>query len=102
MCYRVIVMCLGKMVEMTKADELFNNPLHPYTQVLLASIPVPDPELEAKRDYSRVQGEIPSPMNPPSGCIFHPRCPQAVESCHSDVPKLREITPGHFVSCCQV
>jgi len=102
MCHRVIVMYLGKMVEMTETDELFNSPLHPYTQVLLASIPVPDPELEAKRDYSRVQGEIPSPINPPSGCIFHPRCPQAVEGCQSEVPALREITPDHFVACSQV
>jgi len=102
MCHRVIVMYLGKMVEMTETDELFNNPLHPYTQVLLASIPVPDPEIEAKRDYSRVQGEIPSPINPPPGCIFHPRCALAVKSCHSEVPALREITPDHFVACSQV
>ena len=102
MCHRVIVMYLGKMVEMAETDELFSNPLHPYTQVLLASIPVPDPEVEAKRDYSRIKGEIPSPFNPPSGCIFHPRCSQAVKSCHRQVPALREISTDHFVACSQV
>jgi len=102
LCHRVVVMYLGKMVEMAETDMLFNNPLHPYTQVLLASIPMPDPEVEAHRDYSAVKGEIPSPINPPAGCVFHPRCPIAVKSCHRHVPALREITPGHFVACSQV
>jgi len=102
LCHQVVVMYLGKMVEMAETDELFNNPLHPYTQVLLASIPMPDPEVEAQRDYSAVQGEIPSPINPPAGCVFHPRCPIAVKSCDSQVPAFREITPDHFVACSQV
>ena len=102
LCHQVVVMYLGKMVEMAETDALFNNPLHPYTQVLLASIPMPDPEVEAQRDYSAVKGEIPSPIDPPAGCVFHPRCPIAVKSCHSQVPALREITPDHFVACSQV
>jgi oligopeptide transport system ATP-binding protein len=102
LCHQVVVMYLGKMVEMAETDALFNNPLHPYTQVLLASIPMPDPEVEAQRDYSAVKGEIPSPINPPAGCVFHPRCPIAVTSCHSKIPLLREITPDHFVACSQV
>jgi oligopeptide transport system ATP-binding protein len=102
LCHQVVVMYLGKMVEMAETDALFNNPLHPYTRVLLASIPMPDPEVEAQRDYSAVKGEIPSPINPPAGCVFHPRCPIAVKSCHSQVPALREIKPGHFAACSQV
>jgi len=102
LCHRIVVMYLGKMVEMAPTDALFDRPLHPYTQVLLASIPVPDPEVEAKRDYSRVQGEIPSPINPPGGCVFHPRCPLAVESCCSQVPSFREIIPGHWAACSEV
>ncbi|CAB1083883.1 Oligopeptide ABC transporter, ATP-binding protein OppF (TC 3.A.1.5.1) [Olavius algarvensis Delta 1 endosymbiont] len=102
LCHRVVVMYLGKMVEMAATDQLFNSPLHPYTRILLASIPLPDPDLEAQRDYSAVKGEIPSPINPPGGCVFHPRCPIAVESCRSRVPALREIMPDHFVACSQV
>lgn len=102
LCHQVVVMYLGKMVEMTETDALFNNPLHPYTQVLLASIPMPDPEVEAQRDYSAVQGEIPSPVNPPAGCVFHPRCPIAVKRCHNHVPAFREITPGHRAACTEV
>jgi oligopeptide transport system ATP-binding protein len=102
LCHRIVVMYLGKMMEMAETDALFNSPLHPYTQVLLASIPVPDPEVEAKRDYSRVQGEIPSPINPPGGCVFHPRCPIAVNSCYSQVPSFREIIPGHWAACSEV
>ena len=102
LCHRIVVMYLGKMMEMTKTDALFDTPLHPYTQALLASIPVPDPEVEAKRDYSGVQGEIPSPINPPGGCVFHPRCPIAVKSCYSQVPAFREIKPGHWAACTEV
>ncbi len=87
------------MVEMAETDELFNNPLHPYTQVLLASIPMPDPEVEAQRDYSAVQGEIPSPINPPAGCVFHPRCPIAVKRCASEKPALRTLGDGRQVMC---
>jgi oligopeptide/dipeptide ABC transporter ATP-binding protein len=73
--------------------------LHPYTQGLLAAVPVPDPVVESQREHKIVTGEIPSPMNPPSGCVFHPRCPLAQESCSRDLPVLREIKPGHWVAC---
>jgi len=102
LCHRVVVMYLGKMVEMAATDALFDKALHPYTRVLLASIPMPDPEVEAQRDYSAVKGEIPSPINPPGGCVFHPRCPIAVDSCRSQVPALREVMPDHFAACSQV
>ena len=74
-------MYLGRIVELADGDELFGNPLHPYTQALLAAVPVPDPRVEAHRTFRPVQGEVPSPINPPSGCVFHPRCPMAVEGC---------------------
>jgi oligopeptide transport system ATP-binding protein len=102
LCHRIVVMYLGKMMEMAETDALFDSPLHPYTQTLLASIPVPDPEMEAKRDYSGVRGEIPSPINPPGGCVFHPRCPIAVKSCCSQMPPFREIIPGHWAACTEV
>ncbi len=99
LCHRVAVMYLGKMVELADCDELYDNPLHPYTRALLSAVPVPDPEIEAKREHQTVKGEIPSPMNPPSGCVFHPRCPLAVDSCRSKIPEFREVKPGHWVAC---
>ena len=99
LCHRVAVMYLGKMVELADCDELYDNPLHPYTKALLAAVPVPDPEIEAKREHQTVKGEVPSPMNPPSGCVFHPRCPLAVDSCRSKIPEFREVKPGHWVAC---
>ncbi len=102
LCHRVAVMYLGKIVEIAECDELYDNPLHPYTQALLAAVPVPDPVVEAGREHKIMPGEVPSPMNPPSGCVFHPRCPMAVERCHSDLPELREIRPGHFVACSEI
>ena len=102
LCHRVAVMYLGKMVELADCDELYDNPLHPYTQLLLSAVPVPDPEVEAKREHRIVKGEVPSPINPPSGCVFHPRCPRAVENCRGEVPELREIRPGHWVACTEV
>ena len=102
LCHRVAVMYLGKIVELADCDELYDNPLHPYTQALLAAVPVPDPDIESKREYRVVKGEVPSPMNPPSGCVFHPRCPLAVDGCSSAVPELREIRPGHWVACTEV
>ena len=102
LCQRVAVMYLGHIVELAACDELFDNPLHPYTQVLLAAVPVPDPNVEATRNFRPVQGEVPSPINPPSGCVFHPRCPIAVESCRRTSPELREVLPDHWVACSEV
>jgi oligopeptide/dipeptide ABC transporter ATP-binding protein len=102
LCQRVAVMYLGRIVEMAASDELFDNPMHPYTQALLAAVPVPDPRVEASRDFRPPRGEVPSPMNPPSGCVFHPRCPMAVEGCRRVRPQLRELRPGHWVACSEV
>jgi oligopeptide/dipeptide ABC transporter ATP-binding protein len=99
LCHRVAVMYLGKIVELANCDELFSNPLHPYTQALLAAVPAPDPDTEKQRAHRIVKGEVPSPMNPPRGCVFHPRCPLAVENCANTVPELRELRPGHWVAC---
>jgi len=102
LCQRVAVMYLGRIVELAACDELFDNPLHPYTQALLAAVPVPDPSVEATRQFQPVKGEVPSPINPPSGCVFHPRCPIAVESCRLVRPELREVGPQHWVACSEV
>ena len=102
LCNRVAVMYLGKMVELTDSDELFDNPIHPYTKALLSAVPVPDPTAEKHREHQVLQGEVPSPMNPPSGCVFHPRCPMAVDSCRLEFPPLVEKHPGHWVACSQV
>ncbi|MBC8339537.1 MAG: ATP-binding cassette domain-containing protein [Rhodospirillales bacterium] len=101
-CHRVSVMYLGHMVELAECDELYENPIHPYTRALLAAVPIPDPAIEANRKHEVVKGEVPSPINPPSGCVFHPRCTLAVDSCSKDVPEFREIKPGHWVACTQV
>jgi oligopeptide transport system ATP-binding protein len=101
-CHRVAVMYLGKMVELADTDELFDNPLHPYTKALLEAVPIPDPTLESGRAHKIIKGEIPSPMNPPSGCVFHPRCEIAVDSCPKAFPEFREVKPGHWVACTEV
>ena len=101
-CHRVAVMYLGHMVELAECDELYDNPIHPYTRALLAAVPIPDPTVEANRAHEVVKGEVPSPINPPSGCVFHPRCPRAVDSCSKNVPEFREIKPGHWVACTEV
>ncbi len=99
MSNRIAVMYLGKLVELAPAKELFENPMHPYTKALLSSIPVPDPELARTKERIKVAGEPPSPINPPSGCRFHPRCPHATEKCRHDEPALKEVGKDHFVAC---
>ncbi|WP_342526122.1 dipeptide ABC transporter ATP-binding protein [Chryseomicrobium sp. FSL W7-1435] len=94
---RVGVMYLGKMVELASSENLYAEPLHPYTKALLSAVPVPDPHFT--REEILLDGDIPSPSNPPSGCTFHTRCPFAMDRCKQDVPQLEEIKPGHYVSC---
>ncbi len=96
---RVAVMYLGKIVEITDRQELYDNPLHPYTRALLSAVPIPDPVVEINRAPIILKGEIPSPLNPPSGCVFHPRCLEAKQECSREVPELKEIQPNHWVSC---
>ena len=94
---RIGVMYLGGMVELASKDDLYENPLHPYTQALLSAIPVPDPR--AKKNRIILKGDIPSPSNPPSGCRFHTRCPYAMDKCKTEVPEYKEAAPEHFVAC---
>ncbi len=97
LCNRIGVMYLGSMVELASKEELFRNPLHPYTKALLSAVPVPDPTL--KRDRIVLKGDIPSPANPPSGCKFHTRCPLASDLCKQQVPEYRDVGNNHFVAC---
>jgi oligopeptide/dipeptide ABC transporter ATP-binding protein len=96
-CDRVAVMYLGKIIEIAETDELFNNPLHPYTEALISAIPIPDPTI--KRDRIILPGSVPTPINPPPGCRFNPRCIKAVEECQRESQELVEIKPGHYVAC---
>jgi oligopeptide transport system ATP-binding protein len=97
--HRVAVMYLGKIVELTDRYSLFSDPLHPYTQSLMSAVPMPDPKIERKRRRIMLEGEVPSPANPPRGCVFHNRCPLAVEVCSRQIPAYREVLPDHFVAC---
>jgi len=96
---RVGVMYLGHLVEMAERNEIYRNPIHPYTKALLSAVPIPDPVLDAQRERVLLTGEVPSPLNPPSGCVFHPRCPAANDTCSQYLPELREVETDHYSAC---
>lgn len=94
---RILVLYLGRMAELADKEALFDDPLHPYTRALLSAVPVPDPD--AKRERIILQGDMPNPANPPTGCPFHTRCPSVMDICYKDVPRWQEAKPGHMVAC---
>ncbi|MBI3958572.1 MAG: ABC transporter ATP-binding protein, partial [Chloroflexi bacterium] len=96
---RIAVMYLGKIVELTDRDELYANPLHPYTQALLSAVPIPDPEIEKKRQRIILEGDVPSPANPPQGCNFNTRCPRVMDICRQIDPEFKEAGDSHYVAC---
>jgi len=99
---RVVVMYLGKLMELSGRLELYENPLHPYTKALLSAVPIPDPVVEAKRERIILTGDVPSPLFPPSGCVFHTRCPLVTDECREQIPEWREKSPDHWVACWRV
>jgi oligopeptide/dipeptide ABC transporter ATP-binding protein len=100
--HRVAVMYLGHVIEITGSEELYDNPLHPYSQALLSAVPIADPVEEEKRERVILKGEVPSPLNPPSGCCFHPRCFKAIPECEQEIPQLRDVGDRHEVACIRV
>ena len=99
---RIAVMYLGHIVEIADRLELYDNPLHPYTQALLSAVPIPDPSVEADRERIILAGDVPSPMSPPVGCVFHTRCLKSDGDCQVEMPTLKEVAPDHWVSCIKV
>ncbi|MCH8065915.1 MAG: ATP-binding cassette domain-containing protein [Chloroflexi bacterium] len=99
---RIAVMYLGKLMELTGRDELYENPLHPYTKALLSAVPIPDPVLEEKRERIILSGDVPSPMAPPPGCVFNTRCPIVIDECRTVIPEWREVSKDHWVACHRV